>query len=102
MNVIAKRTIIYYTEQYPAAKTALLNWLKEFSSFNFENLNQLKEVYGNASVVANHRVIFNIKATSFRLIVSVNFRTQSAYVIWFGTHAQYNNIDAAIVKHLEL
>jgi len=102
MNVIAKRTIIYYTEQYPAAKTALLNWLKEFSSFNFENLNQLKEVYGNASVVANHRVIFNIKANSFRLIVSVNFRTQSAYVIWFGTHAQYNNIDAAIVKHLEL
>lgn len=102
MNVIAKRTIIYYIEQYPSAKTALLNWLKEFSSFSFDNLNQLKAVYGNASVVANHRVIFNIKANSFRLIVSVNFRTQSAYVIWFGTHAEYNNIDAAIVRHIEL
>lgn len=102
MNVIAKRTIIYYIEQYPSAKTALLNWLKEFSSFSFDNMNQLKAVYGNASVVANHRVIFNTKANSFRLIVSVNFRTQSAYVIWFGTHAEYNNIDATIVRHIEL
>ena len=59
-------------------------------------------MYGNASIVANHRVIFNIKGNDFRLIVSVNFRTQSAYVIWFGTHKEYNEVDAATVKHIEI
>jgi mRNA interferase HigB len=102
MNVIAKRTIIYYTEQYPPAKAALLTWLKEFEKSNFDNFNYLKQVYGNASVVANHRVIFNIKGNDFRLIVSVNFRTQSAYVIWFGTHREYDEIDVATVKHIDL
>jgi len=102
MNVITKRTILYYTEQYPAAKTALLTWFKEFCNTNFESFNSLKEVYGNTSLVANHRVIFNIKGNDFRLIISVNFRTQSAYVIWFGTHKEYDKIDAATVKHMDI
>lgn len=102
MNVITKRTLVYYAEQYPAAKTALLTWLKEFGDTNFESFNALKKVYGNASIVANHRVIFNIKGNDFRLIVSINFRTQSAYVIWFGTHTDYNGIDAATVKHIDI
>lgn len=102
MNVITKRTIVYYTEKYPIAKTALLTWLKEFSSKSFVTPNDLKEVYGNASIVANHRVIFNIKGNDFRLITSVNFRTQAAYIIWFGTHHEYDTIDAAIVKHINI
>lgn len=102
MNVIAKRTILHYAERYPAAKIALFTWLKEFERASFENFQQLKEVYKNASVVANHRVIFNIKGNDFRLIVSVNFRAQAAYVIWFGAHREYDNIDAATIKHIDI
>lgn len=102
MNVITKRTILYYSEKYPTAKIALLTWLKEFSNTNFESFNALKEVYGNASVVPNYRVIFNIKGNDFRLIISINFRTQAAYVIWFGTHKEYDKIDAATIRHIEV
>jgi mRNA interferase HigB len=102
MNVITKRTIVYYTEQYPSAKTGLLTWLKEFSEKNFDNPNELKETYRNASIIANHRVIFNIKGNDFRLITSVNYRTKAAYVIWFGTHREYDDIDAATIKHLSI
>jgi len=102
MNVITKRTILYYTEQYPVAKTALLSWLKEFSTKNFNNYHELKQVYGHASILANHRIIFNIKGNDFRLIASVNFRTQAAYIIWFETHKQYDSIDAATIKHITI
>ncbi len=102
MNVIAKRTIIHYINVYPLAKTALLSWLKEFNTSSFENFNDLKHVYGNASLITNHRVIFNIKGNSFRLIASINFRTQAAYIIWFGTHKEYDNIDASTIKHITL
>ena len=98
MNVIEKRTILFYIEQYPLAKTALLVWYSEFSKQSFKNFNELKRVYGNASIVANKRVVFNIKGNDYRLIVSINFRTVAAYVIWFGPHKAYDKINSSTVE----
>ena len=98
MNIIAKGTILYYIEKYPKAKTPLLAWYYEFSKMNFSNFNFLKAVYGNASIVAGNRVIFNIKGNDYRLIVSVNFRQSAGYVIWFGTHAAYDKINAETIE----
>jgi mRNA interferase HigB len=98
VNVIVKRAVTFYCDKYPVAKVALLGWYKEFCDANYKNFNELKQVYGNASLVANSRVIFNIKGNDYRLIVSVNFKQSAAYIIWFGTHSQYDKIDAEAVK----
>lgn len=98
MNIIAKGSILYYIKKYPKAKTALLTWYYEFSKVEFRNFNELKLVYGNVSIVANNRVIFNIKGNDFRLVASVNFRQLAAYVIWFGTHKEYDKIDTSTVS----
>jgi len=74
MNVINRKTIIYYTEKYPQAKTQLLVWYNEILKQSFGNFNELKTVYGNASLVNNQRVVFNIKGNDYRLVVSINFR----------------------------
>ena len=101
MNIITRRTILYYIDKYPLASNSLKSWYKDLLKSDFENFNELKNVYGNASIIANNRIVFNIKGNSFRLIVSVNFAAQALYVIWFGTHAMYDNIDAANVKHVK-
>ena len=98
MNIIVKRAMLYYIDKYPKAKTSLLTWYNEFLKQDFYTFNELKEVYGSASVVANNRVIFNIKGNDFRLIVSVNFRQLAAYIIWFGTHKEYDRINAATIE----
>lgn len=98
MNIIAKGTVLYYIHKYPKAKTALLTWYHEFAKTNFRNFNELKSVYGNASIVANNRVIFNIKGNDFRLVTSVNFRQLAAYVIWFGTHKENDKIDTTKIS----
>ena len=98
MNIIAKGTILYYISIYPKAKTALLTWYYEFAKAEFKNFNELKGVCGNASVVANNRVIFNIKGNDYRLVVSVNFRQLAAYVIWFGAHKEYDKIDTSKIS----
>ena len=41
-------------------------------------------MYGNANIVNNQRVVFNIKGNGYRLIVSVNFQQHACNVIWFG------------------
>ncbi len=98
MNIIVKRSILYYCEKYPLARLSLLTWYHEISKQEFKHFNELKAVYGTASLIAQSRVIFNIKGNEFRLIISVNFRQQAAYIIWFGTHVEYNRIDAASVE----
>ena len=98
MNIIVKRAVLYYIDKYPLAKTPLLAWYNEFSKQNFYTFNELKTVYGNASIVANNRVIFNIKGNDYRLIVSVNFMQLASYIIWFGTHKEYDKINAATVE----
>jgi mRNA interferase HigB len=98
MNIIARGTILYYLDKYPHAKTPLLTWYSEFLKAVFKNFNELKTVYGNASIVANNRVVFNVKGNDFRLVVSVNFPRQAAYIIWFGTHTEYDKIDVAAIE----
>jgi mRNA interferase HigB len=98
VNIIVKRAILYYADRYPQARTALLTWYAEFLKAKFHNFNELKDVYGNASIVPNNRVIFNIKGNEYRLLVSVNFKQLAAYIIWFGTHKQYDKINVKTIQ----
>ena len=97
MKILIKKTILYYTEKYPIAKTQLLIWYNEFSKLDFHNFNELKRVYENVNVLSNERVVFNIKGNDFRLVVSINFLQRACYVIWFGTHKEYDTINVATV-----
>ncbi len=97
MKILVRRTILYYTKIYPSASDALLVWYHEFSKYGFANFNELKRVYRNASIISNQRVVFNVKGNSYRLIVSINFQQLACYVIWFGTHKEYDQIEASTI-----
>ncbi len=73
-------------------------WYHEITKLDFRNFNELKSVYGNASVVNNQRVVFNIKGNDFRLVVSVNFEQKACYIIWFGSHKEYDRIDVETIS----
>ena len=97
MKILVKKTILYYIKLYPNAATQLLIWYNEFSKHEFTNFNELKSVYGNASIVNNNRVVFNVKGNDFRLVISINFLQAACYVIWFGTHKEYDKINVETI-----
>ena len=97
MKVLVKKTILFYIKKYPIAQTQLLIWYTEFSRLDFQNFNELKNVYGSASIVNHNRVVFNIKGNDFRLVVSINFLQKACYVIWFGTHKEYDKINVEAI-----
>lgn len=99
MNIINRSTITYYSAKYPTAKNSLLEWYNGMLKQSFNHFNELKEVYGNASIVNEQRVVFNIKGNDFRLIVSINFWRKACYTIWFGTHSEYDKIDAKTIQY---
>lgn len=99
MKVLVMRTIHYYMQRYPLAEKALQAWVHEFTQHDYASFNELKQIFGNASIVTNNRIIFNIKGNDFRLIIAVNLEQKAGYVIWFGTHAEYDQIDAATIAY---
>lgn len=43
-------------------------------------MNELKVVYGNASIIADNRVVFNIHGNKYRLIVRINFQYKGVQI----------------------
>lgn len=58
----------------------------------------MKAQFGDASIVGNNRVVFNIKGNDYRLIVAFAYRMQWALIKFVGTYAQYDQVDAATVN----
>ncbi|MEO8533679.1 MAG: type II toxin-antitoxin system HigB family toxin [Flavobacterium sp.] len=92
MRIIAKRTLQTFWEQYPNAKQQLLSWYQIFDKNNFENSNTIKLIFGTADFVGNNKIVFNICGNHYRLIVKINYETQIVYLLFVGTHDEYNNL----------
>tara|TARA_R110002012_G_scaffold94666_2_gene229071 strand:- start:31543 stop:31854 length:312 start_codon:yes stop_codon:yes gene_type:complete len=97
-NIITRRTLLEYSKKYLLAATALFEWYHELVKADFESFNDLKGVYGNASVVGDDRVVFNIMGNKYRLVVRIVFEFKAIQVKWFGTHTEYDKIDVVTVQ----
>jgi mRNA-degrading endonuclease HigB of HigAB toxin-antitoxin module len=49
---------------------------------------------GDASILKNSRVVFNIAGNKFRLVVRINYPYRIVYIRFVGTHKEYDDIDA--------
>lgn len=99
MRIIAVKTLKQYWEKFPQAEQALLSWYEEVEEAAWSSPNELKEQYRNASILTDKRVVFNIHGNSFRLIIDIEYRLKIVFVVWFGTHPQYDKIDAKKVSY---
>lgn len=97
-NIITRKTLLEYYKKYPDAVTALSEWYFELLNSDFVNFNELKQVYGSASLVGDDRVVFNIIGNKYRLVVRVVFEFKAIQIKWFGTHADYDKIDVTAIQ----
>ena len=92
-NIIARKTLLDYCKKHPLAASALQEWYHELIQSDFKNFNELNKVYGNARLVSEDRVVFNIMGNKYRLIVRIVFQFKAIQIKWFGTHAEYDEVD---------
>jgi mRNA interferase HigB len=95
MRIISKKTLKDFYEQsmYSDSKNALEAWYKEVLKLNWNNPNEIKEMYRSASVVGDTKVVFNIGGNKYRLIVAVNYYAKIVFIKFVGTHKQYDKIN---------
>jgi mRNA interferase HigB len=77
----------------------LLSWYEEAAAANWNNPNELKEQYRNASIITEKRVVFNIHGNSYRLVVDIEYRLKIVFVVWFGTHKEYDKTNIKRVSY---
>jgi mRNA interferase HigB len=92
MRIIAKKTLQLFWEKHPNSKQQLLSWYEVFSKNDFLNSNAIKTVFGSADFVGNNKVVFNICGNHYRLIVKVNYVTKIVYILFVGTHTEYDKL----------
>ncbi len=97
MRIIAISTLKQFYEKHPETETGLKVWIKKTKNADWARPNDVLETFTHARPIANQRVVFNINKNDYRLIVMVNYRRQSVYVCFIGTHGEYDKIDPATV-----
>lgn len=100
MRVIAKSTLKKFWEQpaHADAERALESWYEEASKARWLTPQDIKNQYAHASVISHRRVVFNVCGNKYRLIVEMQYRAGIAWVKFVGTHADYDQINAAEVQ----
>lgn len=101
MRVIAIKTLKEYITEFRQAEQALLSWHEETVLALWNNPNELKAQYGNASILNEKRVVFNIHGNAYRLIVDIEYRLKIVFIVWFGTHKQYDKINAKTISYVK-
>ena len=58
---------------------------------------QVKKSHPKASILKGSRLVFNIKGNDYRLISAVDYRSGIVMIRFFGTHQEYDEVDAETV-----
>ncbi len=80
-----------------AARSQYDAWLAIVARATWRTPEDVKASYPKASILKAGRVVFNIKGNDYRLVARVQYQAGVLAIRFFGTHAEYDEIDAETV-----
>ena len=80
-----------------AARSQYDVWLTIAGLSQWRNPEEVKRSHPKASILKGGRTVFNIKGNDYRLVVALKYQAGVLVIRFFGTHAEYNKIDAETV-----
>jgi mRNA interferase HigB len=94
VRVIAISTLRRFWEINGDAEEPIKAWYQEAKAADWATPHQVKDMYRNASVLGDNRIVFNIAGNKYRLIVKSNYPYRIGYVRFIGTHSEYDRTNA--------
>lgn len=80
-----------------AARSQYDAWLDIVTHAEWRNPEDVKASYPKASILKASRVVFNIKGNDYRLVAALQYRAGAVAIRFFGSHSEYDRIDAETV-----
>lgn len=99
MVIISKSTLNKFGSEHPESNDALLNWYQITKFADWSNYHDLKTTFNSIDAVGNNRYVFNIKGNRYRLIALIIFETRTLFILFIGTHEDYNKIIADKIEY---
>ena len=104
MRVIARSTLTKFIAtlsgiERTAVKSSLEAWFREALRADWRTPADVKRHYASASIVGSERVVFNIKGNHYRLVTAIDYGRRTVFIIWLGTHSEYDKIDVRKVRY---
>jgi len=93
MRIIKKKALVDFYEKHADAKTPLEEWYSKVKRAEWGCFSDVKKSFNSADFVGNDNYVFNIKGSTYRMIVRILFKIKTVYIRFIGTHQQYNGLD---------
>ncbi|MBI4650610.1 type II toxin-antitoxin system HigB family toxin [Candidatus Desantisbacteria bacterium] len=97
MRIISVKRLREFWEKHSDSEQALRAWYEETKKSNWNNPNDIKQMYSSASILANNKAVFNIRGNTYRLVVAINYAYKIVFIRFIGTHKEYDRIKVAEV-----
>lgn len=97
MVIISKAAIRDFVKIHNDAEVALNNWYELVASTDWKNFNEMKNTFNSVDAVGNDRYVFNVKGNNYRLVALIIFKIRTVFILFIGTHSEYDKIDASSV-----
>jgi len=73
VRIISRIRLRNFWEENSKSEQALKAWYEIAKKAFWQNPQEIKNTFGNASFLSNNRVIFNIHGNSYRLVVAIKY-----------------------------
>ena len=100
MIVVGTALVERYFAQRPghrgikAARAQYEAWRALVERSQWSTPEEVKKTHPKASILKSGRVVFNIKANDYRLIAVIQYAAGILVIRFFGSHEEYDQIDA--------
>lgn len=98
MVVLSKVILMSFVERFPETEEAIFRWYGQTFAANWKNFSEMKNSFNAVDAVGNDRYVFNITGNHFRLIALIIFKVRTVFVLFIGTHKEYDELDASTVQ----
>ncbi|MDB9312367.1 type II toxin-antitoxin system HigB family toxin [Spirulina sp. CS-785/01] len=89
MHLISIRKLRDDAAMYPDLSQVIEAWYAVVKKAKWEHLEDVRKIYRDAEAVGNF-TIFNLKGNKYRLIVGIDYSSQTVYYKYLLTHAEYD------------
>jgi mRNA interferase HigB len=87
MVIISKAILKAFADKHPDAQKALEKWYEDTKA-------EAKKTFNTVDGVGNNRYVFDIKGNQYRLIALIIFKVRTVFILFVGTHKEYDLVKA--------
>ena len=83
-----------YGRRYRGAAERLKLWQEQVTEAKWSTPHDAQREMSGVTPIGGRRLVFKIKGNHYRLVAFVNYELGTVHIRFFGTHAEYDDIEA--------